>query len=380
MEQKQLTARQFRERILLLRAPLVMVPLVTLFFYALGGGKKDYSSAAKPPARGLNTTVPGPRIPKNDPMNKFGLYEQAARDSALVKERLKMQEQYAEQLGIALPADSAGAKARVSVNPDSLVRKAKEKLAALQEAIRSPERKAIPVIPTIAEPSKGKTDIEKLERIMGLIKNKNAEPDPEVEQLDGMLDKLVALQSPRKDSVGLRAKTRVEREALSIRVLAEDGDTSAGREIEAMVTEEQRLVGGAQIRLELVSSLSIGGKTVAAGTPLYGVTSLAGERLRVSISSIQSGDRVLPVRLEVYDEDGLPGIYIPGVPSADVLRESANQDAGGFEPGILSATIAGQATGAGIQLARNMIGKKLRVTRMIVPAGYHLLLKRIEKD
>jgi hypothetical protein len=43
-------------------------------------------------------------------------------------------------------------------------------------------------------------------------------------------------------------------------------------------------------------------------------------------------------------------------------------------PTILSTTLAGQAAGAGMNLARSMIGKKVRTVRVKVPEGYRVFL------
>lgn len=44
-----------------------------------------------------------------------------------------------------------------------------------------------------------------------------------------------------------------------------------------------------------------------------GLVSLENERLQVEISSIRYNNSLFPVKLEVYDMDGLAGIYIPGL-------------------------------------------------------------------
>ncbi|MBK6993326.1 MAG: conjugative transposon protein TraM [Chitinophagaceae bacterium] len=46
--------------------------------------------------------------------------------------------------------------------------------------------------------------------------------------------------------------------------------------------------------------------------------SLNNERLEAEINSIRYGNSLFPVKLEIYDMDGLPGIYIP-VLSAGML-------------------------------------------------------------
>jgi hypothetical protein len=120
--------------------------------------------------------------------------------------------------------------------------------------------------------------------------------------------------------------------------------------------------------------VEVGGQRIPRGTPVYGQVALNGERLRVVVVAICWQERVFPVNLVVDDEDGLAGIHIPGAPSADAVRETTSQELGSFGPEILSTTLAGQAAGAGVTLARSMIGKKVRMVRVTVPAGYRVIL------
>jgi conjugative transposon TraM protein len=146
-------------------------------------------------------------------------------------------------------------------------------------------------------------------------------------------------------------------------------------EMIAMVPDEQTLAGGERIRLELGEDLLIGRQLIPRGIPIYGTTSLSGDRLIVFIHSINWDEHVYPVSLQVYDQDGLPGIYIPGVPGTESLKESANQDIGSLGTEAFSPTLAGQAAGAGIDAARSMLAKKIRRVRVVVPADYRLILK-----
>lgn len=47
------------------------------------------------------------------------------------------------------------------------------------------------------------------------------------------------------------------------------------------------------------------------------ITGFSSQRVNLSITSIFYNNNILPVRLEVYDNDGLPGLYVP----ASAFRE-----------------------------------------------------------
>ena len=57
---------------------------------------------------------------------------------------------------------------------------------------------------------------------------------------------------------------------------------------------------------------------IKKGTYLYGeISGFSEQRVNIGIRYILSGDKILPVKLEIYDMDGLPGLYVP----ASVFRE-----------------------------------------------------------
>ena len=114
---------------------------------------------------------------------------------------------------------------------------------------------------------------------------------------------------------------------------------------------------------------------IPAGTPVFGLASLNNERLNVVVRSIRYGDHLLPVELHVYDEDGLEGIYIPGAIGRDVVKQSADQGLNGLNLGTFDPSVAGQAASAGMQLARNMVSRKVKQVKVMVDAGYRVWLR-----
>jgi conjugative transposon TraM protein len=402
----QITTRERRERDFLLRAPLAALPLLTLLFWAFGGGG---SPAAKEVAKGFNMRLPGPDLRRAGNPDKLAYYEKAARDSVAARQREKLEQNYARQLGL---ADSAAG------TPEQHMRQVQEKLAEVRRvmagavgATGAPPAMAAGAAklgsvagnasrPASARPfpvEKHAPEMDKLERIMGALK-RNEESNPELAQLSQVLTQLTEVQRPRvegrKDGAGTDAArnssalSSVSRQVMPVRALPDEDDTTGAIDsnaISAIVADGQTLVSGGELRLELGRDIMIGRPSAAGGlpqamqliphgTPVYGVAQLTGERLRVMVTAIQYNERIFPVSLQVDGEDGLPGIYIPGAPASDALHESAEQETGTLGPTVLSTTLAGQAAGAGLALARSLAGKKLRPVKVTVPAGYRVIL------
>ena len=73
--------------------------------------------------------------------------------------------------------------------------------------------------------------------------------------------------------------------------------------------------------------------------------------------------------------DGLEGIYVPGSISRDAGKQSTDQAISTIGMGPPDPSIGAQAASAGIQAAKTLLSKKIKLVRVTVNAGYHVLLK-----
>src|SRR5690606_34709983 len=131
--------------------------------------------------------------------------------------------------------------------------------------------------------------------------------------------------------------------------------------ISAVIHQDQVLVNGSTVKLRLTQDVTIGGVHIPKDNFLFGVASLSGERLGVKINSIRYGESLFPVELTVYDMDGLGGIYIPGAITRDVAKESAARSTQGIGLTSLDPSLGAQAAGAGIEAARTLFNKKVKL-------------------
>ena len=93
-----------------------------------------------------------------------------------------------------------------------------------------------------------------------------------------------------------------------------------------MIPEDQTLATGATITLRLTQDALVNGITLPLGQPAIrpGVNQWR-PCMQVLVSSLRYKDGIYPVRLQVYDLDGLLCIYIPGAITRDVAKESADR-------------------------------------------------------
>ena len=122
-------------------------------------------------------------------------------------------------------------------------------------------------------------------------------------------------------------------------------------------------------------ALYINDKHITKGNFVFGKASLSGERLNIEINSVRQGNSILSVAITVYDMDGIDGVYIPEAISRDVAKESSDRAIQGVALNSPDPSIGAQAGSAGIEAAKNLSTKKVKLITVIVKAGYRVLLK-----
>ncbi|MGF7079705.1 conjugative transposon protein TraM [Mucilaginibacter sp. UYCu711] len=92
--------------------------------------------------------------------------------------------------------------------------------------------------------------------------------------------------------------------------------------ITAIIDENVTGYAGSRIRLRLLDDIYAGHVLIKKGTYLYALISgFQGQRVTLLVQSVLTGDHILPVRLEVYDQDGLPGLYVPASAFRDFTKD-----------------------------------------------------------
>jgi conjugative transposon TraM protein len=105
--------------------------------------------------------------------------------------------------------------------------------------------------------------------------------------------------------------------------------------------------------------MSAGRFLIKKGTYLYAqVTGFTGQRVNLSISSVFQENHILPVRLDIYDNDGMPGLYVP----ASAFREFSKALGSDASQGM---TIQQQAENNN-QLVMSMVQKMFQSTTTAV--------------
>ncbi len=162
--------------------------------------------------------------------------------------------------------------------------------------------------------------------------------------------------------------------------------TAAGNEaitdknsIRACVYQTITLSNGKELQFRLQEPMRAGSLFIPANTILTGSAKIGGERLHITITSIQYADNVIPVEMEVYDMDGMQGIFVPNSDEVTAMKEIAANMGTSMGSSITITDDAGSQLAADlgrslIQGTSQFFSKKMREVKVTLKAGYKVLL------
>lgn len=401
MEQQAKDEKTMKRRRLLLFVPVFAIAFGGLFYLALhvGSPRKDDKAATDTGA--LNTKLPEASLQPSE-KNKLEIYMQAEKDSAKWKEaelndpyanRLEDLEPYADRDSYSPYPEEFSLKQKSSSDPnEKKVNDRLEKLySALSERENSMETSRYETAPP---PDKRSTDMAELEQQyqqMLASHNNTDTGDPEMKQIDGMLDKLLDIQYPDRVKERLQGNqnNRV-RNALSVSPtpaiesttgfygLQSDTvtDTVSNQTILATIHETQTVQNGSTVKLRLLQDMYVGSKRIPAGNFVHGVCTINDERVIIQLFNVAYKNELLPIQLNVFDMDGLEGVHVPGA----ITRNAAKEGTGQLLQSVgtvstVDPSLAAQAAAAGIQTATGLLSRKVRNVQATVRAGHEVLLR-----
>ena len=188
-----------------------------------------------------------------------------------------------------------------------------------------------------------------------------------------------SLPQPMNDSVVINRLMRYDRYGFHTAVggnqKLHDRNT-----VKACVYGDQTITSGQSVRLRLLEDMRVGNMVLPCNTIITGKGNIKGERLDISIVQVEYEGVIIPVELNVHDNDGQAGIFIPGSMEASAAKEVAtnlgqnlgtsisitNQSA---EEQLLSEVGKGA-----IQGVSQYITKKMREEKVHLKSGYALML------
>lgn len=399
-----------KKRKFLLVLPILIFPFLTIIFWKLGGGSGSGDKGGDNLQMHLNATLPDGKADERA-KDKFSYYEIAEKDSAELLELIKRDPNYQHPQLDSPYTDHDELYGYGSTNrySDPTAERIYSGLNNLEREMQKPTSygggygydnyNGSSSYPSSGGYNSTSHDVSRLEQMMADLNQPASAPDPEMEQLNTMLDKIMEIQNPELANERLREKSAerrgevfavtTNREVDNISLLddsdentmgggffsLEEPEDEQGNTIKAVVHQDQTLVNGSTVKLRLVNDVFVNGIKIPKDNFIFGVAQLTGERLSVKIESIRYENSLFPVELMVYDMDGLDGIYIPGSITRDVAKQSADRPLQSISLSSIDPGWGAQAAGAGVELVKGVFSKQAKLIQVRVKAGYKLLLR-----
>ena len=149
--------------------------------------------------------------------------------------------------------------------------------------------------------------------------------------------------------------------------------------ISACIYKTVTVTDGQQVQLRLLEAMQVGSYLIPRNTVLSGAARITGERLSITVSSVQHEGNIFPVDMSVYDLDGNRGLSVPG--SEEITAAKEITATMGSQMGS-SITITNDAKSqlladlgrSAIQGTSQYLSKKMRTVKVTLKAGHQVLL------
>lgn len=411
-------SQQFlQKRKLALILPLFVIPVACALFWIFDGGK-DASQTTRASSLGvLNTKIPDPiHIDEDmDRLNSSLDAKDKSEPTSLADKKEENTDSYKEIPSLIVPSknlktsedtaigSSTGSKNSASSGEDDFGKK----LAALYNSPNKDSKATSSVNDYVPSSS---TD-EKLDRLASIIQSSNNAKEETAEKnlsenAESTSEKAIVSEKSEKNTekvfeISAREKKLIGRLQADPAPPYQEGGNGqnrfyttgsrslrlpVGNTIPAVVHQDQTIVEGSTVKLRLLSDVNVQGRVVPKDSFVYGVAKLSNERLDISIPNIRYKNDILPFNLAIYDQDGLPGIAIPGARAQDAAKNVLSQTVdgipvpqvgGGFfsRPPTFSEQVTQIGVAAAVSGIKALVNGSLRTTKVYVKANYKIYLK-----
>lgn len=313
--------------------PLIALPFLCLFFYVYqtGFAKEEAPQQEGDPLQGQIAEV-SEDVKNRALSDKLAAYrEQYRRGDGYTAigqlqeeraEQFRFDELYNEEEKRRLDSIERALKNQrpVSVSGDS---ENNDQDRALQQALSSLQRKPEPAK---AEPDK--TDpMELFRKQMAYADSMARANDPDEQSARKERERMEEAKKELENKLLLSVSKYGTGQGAFNTIRPENNNTF----IQAIIDENITGYADSRLRIRLMDDLLVGQHIVKKGTHVFAkVSGFSGQRVLLTITSIMHENNILPVRLEIYDNDGSPGLYVP----ASAFREFSRELGGNTTQGI----------------------------------------------
>ena len=358
--------------------PLLALPFLCLFFYAFHSGFSKPKAEVKQVA-GLNGNVGdvSADVRKKELADKLDAYRNTYKEAdgltavnVIPKEsssNTSFHDNYSNKEKKTLDSINKAMKAKYN-QPSGTGRN-----QALANAINGMSRKQRP--PAVAAEPKEKDPMEIFKQQMAYIDSLNKLNDPafKAEKLKKQLADKAAAEKAKE---------------VKFTVVKADGPLADFNTIKPpsndnfiMATIDENVTGyaGSRLRLRLLEDIKAGDILVKKGSSLYAqISGFSEQRVTLAINSILCDGKIIPVKLEIYDLDGMPGLYVPASAFRDFTKDLGSNSVQGVAVDGTSSSFIMSSVDKMFQSTSSAISDLIRKNKAKMKYNSYIYL--IDKD
>ncbi|MGF7079014.1 conjugative transposon protein TraM [Mucilaginibacter sp. UYCu711] len=319
--------------------PALALPFLCLFFYAWHSGFSKPKPEIKQEA-GLNGNVGNVSadVRKKNLAGKLDAYRNTYKEangySAVnvipkeVSSNASFQDRYSSKEKQTLDSIDRAMKAKYNLpQPESHDRAIARTLPAL---VRQQKQRAVP------SGQKEKDPMEVFKQQMAYMDSINKQNDP--------VYKAELLKKQATDKAALQRANELKLKVVKADASSADFNTikppGEDKFITAVIDENVTGYAGSRLRLKLLEDIMAGNNLIKKGTYIFAqISGFSEQRVTLSINTILSEGKILPVKLDIYDLDGMPGLYVPSSAFREFTRDLGSN-------AVQGVTIDGNSTGS----------------------------------
>ncbi|SFN43265.1 Bacteroides conjugative transposon TraM protein [Chryseobacterium oleae] len=149
--------------------------------------------------------------------------------------------------------------------------------------------------------------------------------------------------------------------------------------IRAVIHETKWMTAESTLSLRLLEPIIIGKVKIPPGTLLKAMGKFQGGRLQLKISVIEYNGFIKPVEINIHDNDGQLGLYIPYSPEQSTITDIVGNMGQNSGTNIMMTQSAGQQVAADltrgiVQGISGYFQKKVRLPKVTIKAGHQVFL------
>jgi conjugative transposon TraM protein len=319
--------------------PALLLPFLCLFFYVWHSSYTKRGKEAKPEA-GLNGSVGNvsSNVRKKELADKLDAYRNTYKEADGYTAVNAIPRETSANTGF---KDSYTGKEKQTL--DSIDRAMKAKYN--RPAVPARERDMAAVLNAIprrqqpesaSAPPKDRDPMEVFKQQMAYMDSVSKMSDPayKAEKQKKLAAEKVAQQ---KAAEKILAVTKITEADSGFNTVRPEGNSHF---IMAVIDENVTGYAGSRLRLKLLEDIRAGGNLIPKGAYLFAqISGFTEQRVKLTITTILSEGKILPVKLELYDLDGLPGLYVPSSAFREFTKDLGSNS-------VQGVTIDGNSTGS----------------------------------